>query len=343
MFHKASRTLSIFLSLWLFACNEDQNGGVQHLATSTDPAMAEVEQRIIASPANASLYAERARLNEQRDSVDLALNDWKRALALDSTSAALHIGIGDLYFRKVRLYDAEKHFRKAAMLDQKATEPRLKMAEMELLQRHHKEAMGWANDALRIDQQNARGYYLKGYIHMEAGDTALAVSSFRTAIERDPAMYLAYEQLGVLHAVKRDPLAMQYYNSALELRPDRTETLYALGMFAQENGMDSLALKCYDRIKQIDPRNAQAWYNSGYIHLEHLNDPATAQEHFSQAINRVPMFTEAYFNRGLAYERAGKLDSAYLDFKRSLALRPDLTAAAEGVSRLGSKGLRIQR
>jgi tetratricopeptide (TPR) repeat protein len=339
-----SDLLIIFLiPVLLLSCDGNEQDPVVHQDRPIENALADVEQRILASPQNGDLFAERARLNEQRDSMTLALNDWKRALVLDSLNAANHIGIADLYFRKVKLFEADKHFRKAASLDPKATEPRLKLAEMELLKRNYRDAMGWANDALRIDPQHARGYYLKGYIHMEAGDTALAVSSFRTAIEQDPSMFMAYEQLGVIHAAKRDPLAMQYYNSALDLQPDRTETLYALGMFAQENGMDSLALKCYDRIKDIDPKNAMAWYNTGYIHLEHRNDPNGANEQFTGAIARAPMFAEAYFNRGLSYERQGVLDSAYIDFKRTLAIKPDMTAAAEAIGRLSSKGLRVQR
>ncbi len=308
-----------------------------------DQQLVDLDRRILASPRDAALFADRARLNEKRDSITLAYNDWSRAIALDSNNSEFHQGIGDLYFRKIRMEEAEGHLRKAARLDQKDPAPRLKLAEIKLLQREYNEAMGWANDALRLDQQNAKGYFLKGWIHMESGDTALAISSYRTAVEQDPTMHDAFVQLGVLHGAKRDPLALQYYNTALDLQPNSTETLYGLGMFAQENGMDSLALKCYDRIKELDPDNVLAWYNTGYIMLEHLQDSRAARQQFAKAIALAPMFPEAYYNRGLTYEIDGMLDSAFVDYRQTLAIVPDYTPAANGMERLQSKGLRIQR
>ncbi|MDQ3102080.1 MAG: tetratricopeptide repeat protein [Bacteroidota bacterium] len=332
--------------LLLTACGDKKNGTEDSATDGTDDIgalIAEVDQRIISSPRNADLFAERARLNARRDSVTQALNDWKRAIALDSTKSEFHLGIGDLFFQKVRMEEAERYMRKASELDPKAPEPRLKLAEIKLLERNYKEAMGWANDALRLDQQNARGYFLKGWIHMEAGDTTLAISSYRTAVEQDPSMQEAFVQLGVLHAAKGDPLAMQYYRTALDLDPNSTETLYALGMFAQENGLDSLAISCYDRIKELDPKEVLAWYNSGYIYLEHKKDPNAARAQFTRAIGMSPKFTEAYFNRGLAYELEGKLDSSYMDYRKALTLQPNYTPAAIAVERLQTKGLRVQR
>jgi tetratricopeptide (TPR) repeat protein len=194
---------------------------------------------------------------------------------------------------------------------------------------------------LRIDPQHAKGYYLKGWIHMEAGDTALAISSYRTAVERDPDFFDAYLQMGQLHAALRNPLAVEYYNSALAIKPSSVEAWYGMGMFAQENGRDSVALACYARIKDIDPRNPLAWYNSGYVLLELRDQPAAARTEFRQAIKLVPTWADAYYNRGLTYELENRLDSAYSDYRLALELLPDMTLAAQGLSRLQSRGVRI--
>ena len=334
--------LSIPCVWLLIACTANEEKDPKPELT-VDDRLAALDEQIIASPRNAQLFADRARLNQARDSVTLALIDWTRALALDSTNAGFHQGISDLYFQKIRMDEAEDHLRKAVRLDPKAPGPRLKLAEIKLLQRQYNEAMGWANDALRLDQQNAKGYFLKGWIHMESGDTALAISSYRTAVEQDPTMHDAFVQLGVLHGAKGDPLALQYYNTALDLEPNSTETLYALGMFAQDNGMDSLAIKCYDRIKELDADNVLAWYNTGYILLEHKKDTRSARRQFAKAIALAPLFPEAYFNRGLTYEIDGMLDSAFVDYRQTLAIVPDYTPAANGMERLRSKGLRISR
>jgi tetratricopeptide (TPR) repeat protein len=270
------------------------------------------------------------------------VNDWKRAITLDSTTARWRIGLGDLYFRKVDLPKAEVQFNKAVQLAPDSTTARLKLAEIRLLRGAYTEAMQMANEALRLDDQNARAYFLKGWIHREAGDTALAISSYRTAVERDRDFYEAYIALGLIHAAKGDPLALQYYNSAVELRPNSVEAWYDRGMYAQESGSDSLALACYARIKEIDPNNPTAWYNTGYVLLEHLDRPAEARAEFSQAIAVMPTYAAAYYNRGLTYELEGRLDSALTDYKLALALQPTFDLAAEGLGRLQAKGIRIR-
>ncbi|MGV3638834.1 MAG: tetratricopeptide repeat protein, partial [Flavobacteriales bacterium] len=218
---------------------------------------------------------------------------------------------------------------------------RFKLAELRLVRREYKDAMAEVNDALRIDPEHARGYFLKGWIHQEAGDTNLAISSYRTATERDPAFYEAYSALARIHARRGDPLAWQYYQAALELRPKSVEALYAHGLYAQETGRDSIALADYALIKELDPNNPTAWYNTGYIYLEHQDRFAEARKEFQGAITRMPTYAQAYYNRGLTYEFEQKLDSAVMDYKVALALQPDLDAAAQGLDRLQARGVRV--
>lgn len=330
----------ILLAMLLLSCAPD--GAKEAEQVGQPSTLQEVDRLIIEDPDDPANYALRARLHEAMDSVSAAMNDWKRAIALDSASAQWRIALGDLYYRKIDLPNAEAQFTKAIQLEPEKNEARLKLAELRMVKGDLTEAMQLANEALRIDQQNARAYFLKGWIHREAGDTALAISSYRTAVERDRDFYEAYIALGILHAAMRDPLAMEYYDAAVELRPESVEAWYDRGMCAQEMGLDSIALACYARIKTIDPRNATAWYNTGYVLLEHLNDLPKARLEFSHAIALLPTYAHAYYNRGLTFELENELDSALLDYKRALAIKPDLDLAAEGLGRLQAKGLKVR-
>ncbi|MEZ4740443.1 MAG: tetratricopeptide repeat protein [Flavobacteriales bacterium] len=334
--------LLLVLCSLIQACGTGAGNNANTGGEETPLTMAELDARILADPSNASLFAQRARFHEQRDSLLAAMRDWDRAIRLDSLDPRWRIAMGDLRYRKVDLPAAKSQFERAIQLDPKNTEARLKLAELLLVERDFPEAMRHANDALRIDDQNAKGYYLKGWIHQEAGDTALAISSYRTAVERDPDMYESYIALGLIHAATGDPLAMEYYNSAVEIRPTSVEAWYDRGMFAQEYGEDSVAIACYDRIKAIDPNNALAWYNTGYILLEHQERYTEARSQFTQAIVVRPTYAQAYYNRGLTYELDGKLDSAVMDYKQALALSPDMDLAALGLGRMHAKGLKVR-
>jgi tetratricopeptide (TPR) repeat protein len=300
-----------------------------------------IEQRILAAPTDPAAFAARARYFEQLDSVSAAVNDWKRAMALAPTDPKWPIALGDLYYQVLRLEEADEILAAAAALDTTRSEALLKRSEIKLIRREYKEAMSLANEALRKDELNAQGYYLKGWIHRESGDTALAISSYRTAVEQDPTFYDAFVALGLLHAAKHDPLALQYYNSAIDIRPRSVEAWYDRGMYCQEHGQDSLALISYARIKEIAPTNALAYYNTGYILLEHQRRTREARAEFTKAIALLPDHAPSYYNRGLTYELEDRLDSALADYREALRVLPTFDLPALGLSRLQAKGARV--
>jgi len=304
--------------------------------------LAWIDQRIVENPGMAEYFAMRARYFEAVDSVSLAEEDWKRTIALDSAATRWRIALGDLYFRKLRLADAEQRFQEAIAMNDTAIEARSKLSEVYLLQSRFKEAMIVANDALRIDPLRGSLYNLKGWIHRQAGDTDLAISSYQTAVERDPDLYDAYLSLGILHAARHSDLALDYYDGALAARPMSVEAHYDKAMYAQEHGRDSLALAIYARIKQIDPGYPVAYYNTGYILLEHQSRIAEARREFDLALERLPDYAQAYYSRGVTYELENKLDSALADYQLAIKLSPQHTEAAEGLGRLERRGMKVK-
>lgn len=329
----------------LFSCTDAPAPAAQAPAAPVDSlaaAIAAIDQRIINAPGNAALYAERSALRSAQDSLRLAAADMERALAIDSTNVEHLLRAGDLHYALVDVEKARRRFTRAMELAPEDARPRLKLAEIELVLKRYKEGMAMVNEALRRDANNAQGYYLKGWIHMEGGDTALAISSFRTAVEQDPQHYDAYLMLGKLSAARHDPLAEQYYRTSIDLRPGRTEPVYNLGMYYQDHGADSAALACYAYIKEVEPNNPLAWYNTGWVLLELRNDAAGAKAEFSRAIDLEANYADAWYNRGVAMERTQQLDSAAANYQVCLRIRPDHTLAATGLDRLARQGVRIK-
>ena len=312
------------------------------LADSLAAVLEAINQRIVEDPGNAAGYADRAGYYLKMDSTRLAVKDMDRALALDSTDVEYRLRAGDLRYAMLELGTARTHYAAAMRIAPDDTRARLKLAEIDLVLRKYPESMALVNGALRLDPTAAHGYYLKGWIYKETKDTLLAISSFRTAVEQDPQDYNAYMMLGSLSAARHDPLAMEYFGTATELRPTSIEAIYSLAMYCQDAGQDSTALACYDRIKEIDPSNALAWYNAGWVYLEHKGDNARAKVEFSKAIALQTNYADAWYNRGVAMERTDELDSAAANYQLCLAIRPDHDLAANGLDRLEKRGVRIK-
>lgn len=343
--HGAGALLSISTMLLLSACGAKGPGPAPAPVAAPDPftaSMDSINARIVKDPGRAVLYDQRAGLFLSVDSLAAAQRDMERALRLDSNNVDRRLRLGDLYYRTTQVAKAQMQFETAAKLDPSNTSALLKQAEIQLVLRNYAKSMTQVNEALRQDQHAAHGYFLKGWIHMETGDTVLALSSFRTAVEQNAGDFPAYIMLGKISAAKHDPLAEQYYATAISLRPKSVEAWYNKGMYYQENGQDSLALDCYKHIMDIDAKNALAWYNSGYIRMEHLQDLAGAKQDFSKAIELEPGYADAWYNRGLAHERSNQLDSAAANYEIVISMRPNYAPAAAALDRLQKQGVRIK-
>jgi tetratricopeptide (TPR) repeat protein len=142
-------------------------------------------------------------------------------------------------------------------------------------------------------------------------------------------------QLGILHAARRNELCVSYYNNAIRVNPGMPEAYYALGYYYQETGRYNEALSTYDSMLKIAPDNAAAWYNKGYIQLLYNKNPEDAITCFSQAITYEPRYSDAYYNRGYAYELKKNIDGAEKDYRNALSIDPENKLAKAGLKRLG--------
>jgi tetratricopeptide (TPR) repeat protein len=164
-------------------------------------------------------------------------------------------------------------------------------------------------------------------------DSDYASSSFLSAIEQDPNYYDAYIRLGILYSKlpkknKNRALAYDYFNSAIEIRPDFIEGHYDKAMFCQENDMVDEALEEYEKIIAIDPKFESAWHNKGYVYLIYKENYKLAIEFFTKAINIKPTYVGAYHNRALAWLKLGDIQRAKSDFNAALAIDPQYDKSA---------------
>ena len=145
--------------------------------------------------------------------------------------------------------------------------------------------------------------YGAGYssdIYKEKGDTATAVQFFRRVCDKYPDYALAFEELGVLYASRGENMALEYLNTALQLDPSNTNTLYALAMFYQGREDFDKAESLYHQMLDINEHSADVWHNLGWIELTHYHDYERAIEYFDKALAINPQMENALVNRELA-------------------------------------------
>jgi tetratricopeptide (TPR) repeat protein len=82
------------------------------------------------------------------------------------------------------------------------------------------------------------------------------------------------------------------------------------------------AIKRYDDVLKINPRNANAYYNRGIVWFE-MGEMDNAISDYTKALEIDKELTEAYFNRAFIWRSKGNYDRAISDYTKALLLNPN--------------------
>lgn len=298
------------------------------------PELKEVNAELLQDPNNAALYNKRAKVYQSLKEFPEAVNDSKRAIKLDSNSAAYYLTLADTYFSQNNTRSSKELLEITAKKFPDNIETLLKLAELYFLVKRYQEGIDFVNKALKINENLAKAYYIKGSIYRESGDTTRAISSLETATEQDNKYVEAFYDLGVLYAARKNPIAFDYYNTVLSIQPNHLEAAYAKAKLFQDLGKFKEAIGSYEAIIKNTKTCANCYYNLGAIYLEITKEPKKALEQFTKAIELNPSYVEAYFARGYTYTLLKDIESAKADYKMCLQLVPNYEAAIQELNRL---------
>jgi len=134
----------------------------------------------------------------------------------------------------------------------------------------------------------AQAYNNRSHVQYDRGQYDQAEADANAAIALNPRMPEAYVNLANARFRLNKPTeALQAYNQALQLQPSA-------------------------------PLKAGALTNRGNVRMP--QDPKTAIQDYTQAIQAKNDYADAYYNRGLAQESSGNVQQAIVDFRRAAKL-----------------------
>jgi tetratricopeptide (TPR) repeat protein len=175
--------------------------------------------------------------------------------------------------------------------------------------------------------------FLTGIFFKETGDTARAINSLQEAIEGDPDIEDAWMVLGQLQEAKGHSIAGKYYESALQRNPENKQALLAKANFLARNDDLLEALQIFKKMQQLDPLNADPFFNAGLIYLD-LDSIKQASIDFRKAVSLNPLLVEGQYYCGLSAEWSGDFRSARSFYQTALRLAPDYQDPREGLIRI---------
>ncbi|KAA3648982.1 MAG: tetratricopeptide repeat protein [Bacteroidetes bacterium] len=336
-------TVYILILFLLFSCGnekeEQQKEPEQNkeiISQVEDTTFKAINNKIRNDIQNADLYIERANMYIDMNDFESAKFDLDRAYHIDTTALNPLLAFAEYWMKQGKLGYSLSVLEKTEQRYPKSSRVYEKYSELYLYGQDVEKSLRYADLAVKYDIYNAKAYYLKGYNFMLKGDTTRAISSYQTAVEQDPDFFEAYVELGLIYAAKNDPLAIQYYNNALSIKPDDFSVLYSRGMYEQEHEMYNEAIQTYYLAKEKFPNRKEAHFNLGYIHLYYLKLYREGTKYFTDAIEVDPKYIQAYYNRGYCFELMGDIANAEKDYRYALKIDPTYTNAALGLERVTS-------
>ncbi len=118
------------------------------------------------------------------------------------------------------------------------------------------------------------------------------------------------------------------------------EQHFEVGLELHQQGRFEEAIQDYDEAIRLDPQRIEAYNNRGRAYLN-LDQAQKAIEDFDQVLRLDPQLAEAYYNRGLAHDRLGQNEKAKADFDQAIALDPELERSIVG--KLFHKGENLKK
>lgn len=229
---------------------------------------------------------------------------------------------------------AQKHFKFVIKKQPKNTRALVALATTYAQQGDNEKAFYYTNEALRIDKKYRDAYILKGSIYLSLGNHKLAKSSYQTAIEQDPEFFAAYVKLGLIYQEEKDPLCIQYFITATQIRPNNIEAFYNLAYAYQQFDKIPEAQQTYREMIEKDPTFTPPLFQLGWIKQFKQNDLDSAAYFYNETLRKEPRYVEAWHNLGLIYETKGEKYQAIQYYRKALKYNPEFTISNDAIKRL---------
>jgi tetratricopeptide (TPR) repeat protein len=164
-------------------------------------------------------------------------------------------------------------------------------------------------------------------------DTAATINILREIIATDSRNYNASYQLGDWYKATSNPAAVEQYQYTFSLDTNDVNPLFEIGDYYERQKQVQKAKEAFIYCIEKDRDFTEAYIHLGKIYFtENATDKAL--RHFDLAINTMPANAEAYYYKGLCFEKMQQRDSAALAFRQALVFDRSMKEAADALSKL---------
>jgi tetratricopeptide (TPR) repeat protein len=204
----------------------------------------------------------------QYGDIDGAIEEFKKALAVDPENVNVHNSLGVCYGVQGELDLAVDAFETAIRLDPMDVMATFNLGLARIKQGDQEKALELFLKAYELDENNPEVAYQIGVCHREKGDTDLAIAYFQKASGNSPKGAHIFRALGECYLEKEmHAEAAKAYEKVIKLNPTDAKSLSALGHLYGIIGenLEIAIVLCRESTK-IDPDSSLYRYRLGKLY-----------------------------------------------------------------------------
>ena len=283
-------------------------------------------------PYQSYLHYSRGTLFSRNWLFEEAIEEYKKALALDPDSEVINQTLAGEYTKVGKPGEALKIYDKLSTLtaDIKTL---LQSAAFYIEQEKFEQAIVVCKKILQIDPKNPDAYFYQGNIFYKQDKPKEAIEMFSKVVELDQKADTTFFNLGLAYGKLGDfESAEKFYKKAAEVNPEYTSPVFALGLLYQIQGKPEKAIEEYKKLITLSGYDARAYKNIGLAYGQ-MKKYKEAIENLKKAIELDPADLDSM-------QRAALMLCQEKDYKGSLELAKKLSEAdpdnAEAYQIIGS-------
>ena len=234
-----------------------------------DRAIEDFDKVLVIEPDNVEALLSRGDAFAQLGDLGRAMADLNRAVALAPDKPTVLVTRGQVESRRGNLAGAARDYEAALKLDPRYAYAMINLAAVRSMQGQSGAAIDLLDQAIAIDRRNPLAFYNRGYAEFALKQYDKAIADYSSAIEIEPRMGLAYNNRALSRAIAGSDLvaALADSDQALKLLPLNLEVRDTRGFIFLKLGDPALALNEYNAALTIDPNRALSLYGRGLARI----------------------------------------------------------------------------
>jgi len=236
-------------------------------------------------------HLERAQTYAEEESWPEAVIEYKSALQLDPNHADAHYGLSKAFLEQNKLREGYWELRETVRLDPDNVEARLQFAQLSRLAGEFEESLAQADAIIALEPEHESAHMLRGQ---------------------------------ALQGLDRPDEALEAFQRAREITPDRGPAILLLANFLRSRGDRDAAEPLYREITEKDPSFA-AWVAWASFLAEEPERVEEAETAYRKALELADEEQRSLGYRTLAsfYYRLGQVEDAEAVLREGIEARPD--------------------